>query len=334
MSKVIIGIHGLGNKPPKGTLEKWWRLAIEEGLVNTGKPVPAFTFELVYWADVLHKKPLDENCTDPTDPLCLKEKYLPSSGMFIPEDHSKRRKVLDFLSDQLDTLFLNEDYSLNYSFITDAILKHWVTDLEAYYMEKCNNDPRCHAKEIIRQRTIEIIRKYEKDEIMIIGHSMGSIIGYDVLAFDLHNIWVDTFATIGSPLGLPVVKSKIAAERKQNHFESGRLTTPAPVQRCWYNFSDLEDKVAFNYELSDDFTENKKGVKPLDFIVNNDYEINNEPNPHKSYGYLRTPEFAIKLSEFLEYQKPPVWKFWLKSSKHRKWWPKLISRINRNLRLR
>ena len=31
MAKVIIGIHGLGNKPPKDILEKWWKLSIEEG---------------------------------------------------------------------------------------------------------------------------------------------------------------------------------------------------------------------------------------------------------------------------------------------------------------
>jgi len=31
-SKIIIGIHGLGNKPPKTILEKWWRQAIEDGL--------------------------------------------------------------------------------------------------------------------------------------------------------------------------------------------------------------------------------------------------------------------------------------------------------------
>lgn len=177
MSKVIIGIHGLGNKPPKNTLEKWWRLVIEEGLLNAGKPVPAFSFELVYWADILYKTPLDENCTDPENHLFLKEKYVPSSGLFVPEDHSKRRKVLDFLTGQLETLFLNEDFSLNYSFISDTILNHWFYYLDVYYKDKCNNDPLCHAKEIT----------------------------------------VDTFVTIGSPLGLPVVKSKIAAERRQNH---------------------------------------------------------------------------------------------------------------------
>ena len=34
MSKIIIGIHGLGNKPNALTLAHWWNAAINEGLNN------------------------------------------------------------------------------------------------------------------------------------------------------------------------------------------------------------------------------------------------------------------------------------------------------------
>ena len=54
MAKVIIGIHGLGNKPPKSVLEEWWKLSIEEGFKKMGKPISPFKFELVYWADVMY----------------------------------------------------------------------------------------------------------------------------------------------------------------------------------------------------------------------------------------------------------------------------------------
>ena len=37
MSKIIIGIHGLGNKSRKALLEEWWKASIEEGLINIGK---------------------------------------------------------------------------------------------------------------------------------------------------------------------------------------------------------------------------------------------------------------------------------------------------------
>ena len=40
---------------------------------------------------------------------------------------------------------------------------------------------------------------------MLIAHSMGSIIGFDVLTFLATDIKINTFITIGSPLGLPVI---------------------------------------------------------------------------------------------------------------------------------
>ncbi len=334
MLKVIIGIHGLGNKPPKNTLEKWWISSINEGLKKIGKPIPPFTFELVYWADILHEKPKDINCTDKNDPLCLREKYLPSTGSSIAEDHSTRKKILDYLNKEIDSLFLNEDFTLNYSFVSDKIISHWFKDLEAYYTENPITGTSTKANELIRKRTVDVLQKYANDEILVIAHSMGSIIAYDVLAFDVPKIKVDSFITIGSPLGVPVVKSKIAAERKLNHIKTKHLHTPGSIERRWYNFSDLEDKVAFNYKLSDDYGINRNLVKPIDFIVNNDYEINGERNPHKSYGYLRTTEVASKITEFLECMEPAKWEKWWKRIKRLHVRFKQLYRKDRNLRRR
>ena len=35
----------------------------------------------------------------------------------------------------------------------------------------------------------------------------------------------------------------------------------------------------------------------------NNYELNDKRNPHKSYGYLRTPEFSKVLYEFIKSEK-------------------------------
>ena len=34
--------------------------------------------------------------------------------------------------------------------------------------------------------------------------------------------------------------------------------------------------------------------------MNNNYEIDHEKNPHKAFGYLRTPEFSNILLEFIQ----------------------------------
>ncbi len=330
MAKVIIGIHGLGNKPPKAILEKWWNEAIKEGLTKMGKPVPPFQFELIYWADIIHKNPLNENCTDKKDPLCLKEKYVPSVYAISPANHDFRRKVLDFLSEEMDSILLNEDFTLNYSLVTDTILHHWFKDLESYYSTDLIPSKHLTVKDQIRKRTVEIIKKYRENELLVIGHTMGSIIAYDVLAFEKTGVKIDSFYTLGSPLGIPVVKSKIAAERKLNHLKTKHLNSPGSILRKWYNFADLEDKVAFHYRLSDDFGINRHLVKPIDFIVNNDYEINGERNPHKSFGYLRTPEVSAKIIESLEYTVPPKWKKIIHGFRSWKSYLKWISRTNHN----
>jgi len=300
MAKVIIGIHGLGNKPPKETLKEWWKKSMLEGLDKLNKPYDFPKFELVYWADILHDKSLDENVKDENDHYFLNEAYTPGLHDFVPEDHSVRQKILDFLEDQLDKLFLNDDFTINYSGISDAVIHRYFMDLEIYYSEECleKDDKRCKARKLIRERLLDVISKYKDDEIFLIGHSMGSIIAYDVLTFLTPDVDVHSFATIGSPLGFPVVQGKIAAEWNARKLTPPKLKTPPGVKKHWYNFADLQDKVALIYHLKKNYEANRYGIRPQDFVVHNDYKNGELFNPHKSYGYLRTPELSKVLHKF------------------------------------
>lgn len=305
MSKVIIGIHGLGNKPSKKTLEKWWRESIIEGLNGINKRKIEFNFELIYWADVLYEKPLDETIKDKDNPYYLEEKYNPAPKNFNPKPHPYRRKILGFLEDQMDKFFLNKDLSINYSFISDTIIHKYFKELGIYYKEErydTNNIKRA-AKDLIRTKVVEVLNKHKQDNIMFIAHSMGSIIAFDVLTFMIPDIEIETFVTMGSPLGLPIIISKIAEEKNMKEHITEKLETPPGVKRNWFNFSDLEDKVALNYDLGDDYSANSNGVTATDITVNNNYEMNGVRNPHKSYGYLRVPEFSEVLFDFLNKEK-------------------------------
>lgn len=300
MANVIIEIHGLGNKPPKNLLERWWERAMMEGLKSNDYQVSLPKHEMVYWADILYDKPLNQFEKDVKSPYYLDEIYVRRPKLFVREKHDTRKKVLSFVNRQLNKFFLNSDMSLNYSFITDAILGNYFKDLQTYYKEESGADEvyANKIKETIRLRLLKVLEKYKEDDIMIVAHSMGSIIAYDVLSFLADHIPVHTFVTIGSPLGLPIVVSKIAEEQRVRKNGERLIVSPPNVKR-WYNFSDILDKVALNYELADDFAENKLGVKPIDYMVENNYQINEVSNPHKSYGYLRTPEFAKILNEFI-----------------------------------
>lgn len=56
MSKIIVGIHGLANKPPTDDLTGYWRKSIAEGLRKyCAIKKLNFDFRMVYWADLLYK---------------------------------------------------------------------------------------------------------------------------------------------------------------------------------------------------------------------------------------------------------------------------------------
>ena len=241
-----------------------------------------------------------------------------ASEVFPVEDHQTRERIVDYLGQQLNNVFLNDDLSLNYSYITDAIVHRYFKDLEAYYVENSGEEKEQikKAKDLIRERLIKVLKKYKNDDIMLISHSMGSIVAFDVLKFHASNININTFVTLGSPLGLPVVVAKIAAEQKQLYTGIMQMSTPSGVLMNWYNFADILDKVAFNFKLADDFSENLHGIKPVDFLVINNYVKDGIRNPHKSFGYLRTPEFSKVLHEFILAEQLTPFQMLVRKTKH------------------
>ena len=301
MKKVIIGIHGLGNKPSKHLLQKWWKDAMIEGMKSHGINKILPDFELIYWADILYEKPLNKWEKDPDNPYYLNEPFTKAPESIEIEEHTYRKNLTGFISEKLNNIFLNEDKTLNYSFLTDIILKKYFRDLDLYYTEECKdeNDISCKARDLIRDRIAQAINKYNDCEILIVAHSMGSIIAFDILTYMIPEKEIKTLVTLGSPLGFPVVISKIAAEQKIKHNGKSIMATPPGITTNWYNMSDIMDHVALNFELADDFTQNERKVYPVDFLVQNDYQINGKENHHKSFGYLRTSEFSAIINDYI-----------------------------------
>ncbi len=301
METVILGVHGLGNKPPKELIQGWWETAIHEGFGRIGYQGRTPKFEMVYWADVLYDRPLDPNEKDIESPYFLDEPYVKSSREFPLVNKGLRILINDFISKQLNRIFLNKDYTLNYKAVANNLVREYLRDFDVYFKKECtpDNSEECLAKEIINTRVRDAIQKYRDHEIILIGHSMGSVITFDVLNFELPPQSVHTYITIGAPLGLPVVLNKIAIEQRLRPDDDRIMNAPRSIKSKWYNFSDLLDIVSFNFKLNDDFSANEYGVNVEDFIISNDYEVNGNRNPHKSFGYLRAQEFSQIIKEII-----------------------------------
>ena len=116
---------------------------------------------------------------------------------------------------------------------------------------------------------------------VIVGHSQGSMIAYDVLcemsrkrpAPD-----VALFVTVGSPLGIREVQDQLEQLTNQK-----RLAVPSCV-RGWLNVADPLDPVAFDKRLKSDFAA-RKGVAIDD---NLEWNPDSPRHPHSGTGYLET----------------------------------------------
>jgi len=274
MSNIIIGIHGLSNKPAADVLEDGWRKAILEGLSkNEGMDDVTLNYSSIYWADKMYETP---------DPAPDNYKPAKPGAISTYEDSWRdavREKTFDWAGDIMDSM--KNHFGMDA--IADKVLAEKLTDLSRYYKEE-------NIRNELRNMLKKEIMNNRENRIMILSHSMGTIIAYDVLRAigkEFPRMAVDHFVTLGSPLGLPHVKYKIT-------LESPLVRTPSIVKK-WANFADKRDPVAIDVHLSDDYEPNDAGVQVIDDMVANDWGGIN----HKSYGYLRTPEVSRVIRNFV-----------------------------------
>lgn len=302
MSKVIIGIHGLANKPARAVHRDGWVKSMQEGLAKNGVslPPPIFAMEAerfadVYWADLMYPAPNDAQPYVEAKPGGLKwykDKYL-------DDLRAQLQGGLGWVADRVKG-------TLGFDAVADAVLDAKLKDLAFYYDDAKNIADRKaaqrRAREVLQDELIEAMLPHKGQDIMLIGHSMGSIIAYDVLRRlgQSDPSWrVNHLVTVGSPLGLPHVKLKAEEFFKAGVYGSASLRTPTIVAKSWCNFSDPKDPVAFDTHLADDFGANAAGIRVHDDLILNDYEWNGKPNRHKIFGYLRAPEFSKHFNDFL-----------------------------------
>ncbi len=300
--KIIIGIHGVGNKPPERILRHWWEKSITEGLKRNGHRHVKFGFELVYWAHFLYSEPQQLRIREKGNPLHVDDPYVPGPRQRAPNAPSHlRKRILDVVEKFLDRIFLSEHRLINVDSISDFIIRTKFRDLDLYYHDANvgGTRPGFHARSQIRLALAQTLRKHKDDDILLIAHSMGSIVAYDVLTQEVPNVKIHTFVTLGSPLGLPAIMKRFFIDQKKDYRTAKQVPSPENISCAWFNFADLEDRIAVNYTLADDFAKNSRDIGPQDIIVNNDYEFEGERNHHKAYGYLRAPEVAETIYRFL-----------------------------------
>jgi len=138
-----------------------------------------------------------------------------------------------------------------------------------------------------------------KNPILLIGHSMGSIIAYDAL-WELsyrhgNPVDVDLFLTMGSPLGQRFIQHRI-----KGHEQRGRKRYPCNIEH-WKNLSAVGDLTAVDPTLADDFAEMLElGLLEVieDESLFNHFRLDGELNTHAEYGYLANEKTALTIAKW------------------------------------
>lgn len=123
--------------------------------------------------------------------------------------------------------------------------------------------------------------------LLLIAHSMGSVIAYDALWEMSHDsrddLRLELLLTMGSPLGQNYLQRRLFG-----HDRSGTERFPANVRR-WVNLAAVGDMTAIDPCLRDDFGEMIEFgiVEDIEDIeIFNHFRIDGELNEHAEYGYL------------------------------------------------
>jgi hypothetical protein len=208
---------------------------------------------------------MNESCTDPATLLAdwntklFGKPDVPNADFAFWADLSVMRQPRD--------LSLMDDVMVElYKLGTN---NHFLGDCYNYFYDAA-------IKEQINQRLID---KLTPEPTVLLSHSLGTVISYDVLKnFSKYKNFtpdIQLYLTVGSPLGLEPVLAEL---RKENG--SNGLPAPAGV-RAWQNINDPLDPVALVHGISTFYS----GIQITDCLVHNPMS---PQSPHSIDGYLTT----------------------------------------------
>ena len=315
----IIHVHGLASKPAEAELHALWQKTLIENVRVDSKSLAnqmeknTDLFHSAYWANAIPDHIEDttayvnklKNCIDDA----IKVRQQKGKSLHISKAGWIKTKVTEFGLDLVNTL-------ASAIAIKDNVINEHLREVRLY-----NSDQ--YIADRIRLPLENALRNaWDQDKyVIILSHSMGTFISYDVLWQFSHRVEpeykkyrkyaVDLLVTMGSPLGEPSLRKFMLIDRwKDSVKESSRVDKkryfPTNINQ-WQNYSAYGDVVCHDATLEDDFfaqmrtamsSYKKDDLRDYIKLYNPFKNTKGKPNPHKSYGYLIQPKLSQKIREF------------------------------------
>jgi subtilisin family serine protease len=295
-ARTIIYVHGIGNKPEQSILKCQWDRAL-------------FGFDLgersrlAYWVNrEFYPEPLEATC-DSGDKVNLEEEptgkginiqnhlatvSLQDEVRAVTSDPAKQKVLLniakaiengDKIKPPPSELVRIGAQRVGAKILPiPAVLRKWISRKLVRAFIRDSNDyffVPSRRKEM-RESVLARLR-VGGGPFIVIAHSQGSMIAYDVLSeLEKNELDIRLFVTIGSPLGITEVQDHLKTLTGQT-----QLAVPSCVSR-WVNVADPLDPVALDKRLSGDFEPTGRIEDDVEFNVDSPF------SPHSGSGYLQT----------------------------------------------
>ncbi len=293
-ARTVIYVHGIGNKPIASTLKCQWDTALFGHTVGERS-------RLAYWVDrSRHPTPEDATCGSPdvvsidpedTRPASVRRLSNSRSGWIdeitaasgasdeaaacmariakqmdaAPGGAAKasgpRKQAFGFLGDRVQR------------WITRGLTRAFLGDVHDFLFDE-------DRRRLMRDALLERLRA-GGGPFVIVAHSQGTMIAYDVLRELGKEVDVPLFVTLGSPLGLDEVR-----DRLKLFAGTKKLFRPTGVGH-WINVADRLDPVAADPTLANEYLL-PTGKQVPKLVDRNGLSLNPDSprHPHSATGYL------------------------------------------------
>ena len=295
-AKTVIYVHGIGNKPTSEVLRCQWDKAL------FGRGMGERT-RLAYWVNRdRHPTPEAGTCGDRDQGPTInqaEQRILSALGIApslrdldeLADALASTPAESEMLHSMLDEMgstgtpqrgpgkrgLLDKVNEILLKMISAALLQ----DVHDFFFDKKRREA--------MERSLLDRMESGGGPFVVVAHSLGSVIAYEVLRkLDPAKYDVALFVTIGSPLGLPSIRSMF----KQS---IGKKKLPFPTcVRHWYNAADRQDPVTLDGNLTDDIENPGQRFSNLQGA---DINTDSPRNPHSGSGYLSSLHVRAKVRE-------------------------------------